>query len=365
MDKLIKRPDTKILGNSFELLPNALIIHGKPTEKSYEEAFRRLSLIETAQSWWWGDLANAREKHYGSLKELAEKYEKNYGSVRECQRVSKAYELSMRIDTLSFNHHQIAAAEDDRLEWLAKAEKGNWSCSELAKQIRLSKILPPPHEKYTPIITKADYIDWLPKQEQCDLLLTDPPYSTEISDIEIFASNWLPMALNKIKPTGRAYIFIGAYPKEIEAYLKIKTPKIVLSNILVWAYQNVIGPSSEFDYNLNWQAILYYRGLEVSKLECPILIEQFAVQNINAPDGRTGIRYSPWQKPAELAERFIRHSTRPGDLILDPFAGTGTFLLAATKFKRKAKGCDNSEDMVKIAIQRGCRASIRERRHED
>jgi len=56
--------------------------------------------------------------------DLAEKYEKNYGALRECQRVSKAYELSSRLDTLGFKHHQIAAAEDDRLKWLAKDYMG-------------------------------------------------------------------------------------------------------------------------------------------------------------------------------------------------------------------------------------------------
>jgi hypothetical protein len=127
-----------------------------------------------------------------------------------------------------------------------------------------------------------------------------------------------------------------------------------LANVMVWEYQNAIGPSSKLDYNLNWQAILYYRGPDAPELDCPILAEQFAVQQVNAPDGRTGIRYSEWQKPDELAERLIRHSAKPGHLVLDCFAGTGTFLLAAAKFKRIARGCDISQEMVDIAAKRGC-----------
>lgn len=309
----------QILGKNFSLQPNALIVKGKPTEAAYEEAFKLLSRIETAQGWWWGDLANAREKSYGSLKVLAEKYGKRMGSIAECQRVSKAYEVSMRIESLSFNHHQIAAALPDRMTWLRRAEKEGWTTAELAKQIRLAGILPPHFESFEPEIVKADCLAWIPKQDICDLLLTDPPYSTEISDIEAFAASWLPPALKKVKPTGRAYVFIGAYPIEIEAYLKINTNTMTLANVLVWAYQNTLGPSSDLDYNLNWQAVLYYRGPEAPKLDCPILIEQFSVQNVNAPDGRSGVRYSAWQKPDDLAERFIRHSTKPGDLVLDPF----------------------------------------------
>jgi len=42
----------KVLGDSFELMPNALVIHGKPTIQQYDEAFRRLAIIESASSWW-------------------------------------------------------------------------------------------------------------------------------------------------------------------------------------------------------------------------------------------------------------------------------------------------------------------------
>jgi site-specific DNA-methyltransferase (adenine-specific) len=56
----------------------------------------------------------------------------------------------------------------------------------------------------------------------------------------------------------------------------------------------------------------------------------------------------------ELAERFIRHSTKEGDTVIDPFACTGTFLLAAAKLGRLAKGCDISQENIEIAIQRGC-----------
>jgi hypothetical protein len=360
-----KQIGVKILGNSFELLPNALIVHGKPTIEEYDEAFRRLSLIESAESWWWGDLALARERDYpednpegrfkyGSLKELAERYGKDYNSLHVCQYVSSRYEVVTRITTLGWAHHRIAAPLEDRLEWLKRAEENHWTAAELAKQIRLSRILPPNFDGVPPTITPADYSIWLPKQPDCDLLITDPPYSTEIKDTENFAQDWLPLALAKVKPTGRAYIFIGAYPEELSAYLSVKTNNLTLANVLVWEYQNTIGPSSKLDYNLNWQAILYYRGPEAPPLNCPIMTEQFAVQEIDAPDGRTGIRYSEWQKPDELAERLIRHSTDPGQLVLDCFAGTGTFLLAAAKFKRIARGCDISKDMIDIAVKRGC-----------
>ena len=60
-----------------------------------------------------------------------------------------------------------------------------------------------------PIINQESYKTWLNNQPLCDLLITDPPYMTDVDDVETFAKEWLPLALSRIKPTGRAYICIG------------------------------------------------------------------------------------------------------------------------------------------------------------
>lgn len=204
-------------------------------------------------------------------------------------------------------------------------------------------------------ISHSRWEDWLPDQPACDLLLTDPPYATDVDDIQSFANAWLPFALGKVKPTGRAYVCIGAYPHELAAYLSIAPPDhMILSQVLVWTYRNTLGPTPKYDYKLNWQAILYYRGVDVPPLDAPEMLEQFSVQDINAPDGRQGDRWHAWQKPDKLAERFIRHATQPGDLILDPFAGTGTHLLAAARLGRRGHGCEINTDTFGIAIDRGC-----------
>ncbi len=203
-----------------------------------------------------------------------------------------------------------------------------------------------------PTVTVASWVDWLPNQDDCDLLLTDPPYMTDVADIGAFAQ-WLPVALAKVKPTGRAYVCVGAYPSELKAYLSLETP-IPLEQVLVWTYRNTLGPSPSHVYKLNWQAILYYKGPDAPELDCPKMVEQFSVQDINAPDGRLGDRYHAWQKPDELAERIIRHATKPGDLVLDPFCCTGTFLVAAAKLGRVGRGCDISAEHLVIAKERGC-----------
>lgn len=204
-----------------------------------------------------------------------------------------------------------------------------------------------------PCITLASWEQWLAEQPPCDLLLTDPPYSTDVEDIEAFAQAWLPLALSKVKSTGRAYVCIGAYPWEIQAYLSVQAC-LPVRQLLVWEYKNTLGPKPAREYKQNWQAILYFYGPDAPPLDCPLLTEQFSVQEINAPDGRQGNRYHAWQKPDNLAEQLIRHSTKPGDRVYDIFSGTGTFLLAAQRLGRIGLGCDIAEEMLAIAARRGC-----------
>ena len=62
---------------------------------------------------------------------------------------------------------------------------------------------------------------------------------------------------------------------------------------------------------------------------------------IVAPSARARLGY-PTQKPEELLERVILASSRPGDIVLDPFAGCGTTLVVADRLERPWVGIDIS-----------------------
>ena len=64
---------------------------------------------------------------------------------------------------------------------------------------------------------------------------------------------------------------------------------------------------------------------------------------------RTGY---PTQKPLALLERIIAASSNPDDVVLDPFCGCATALIAAEKLTRKWVGIDISEMAVKLVRQR-------------
>jgi len=62
----------------------------------------------------------------------------------------------------------------------------------------------------------------------------------------------------------------------------------------------------------------------------------------------------PTQKPVALLERILLASSNEGDLVLDPFSGSGTTLLAALRLRRHALGCELSIDYVSLSILRLC-----------
>ena len=60
----------------------------------------------------------------------------------------------------------------------------------------------------------------------------------------------------------------------------------------------------------------------------------------------------PTQKPLALLERIIQASSNPGDLVLDPFCGCATTLVAADRLQRKWAGIDLSPLAIKLVNER-------------
>lgn len=255
------------------------------------------------------------------------------------QQATPEMKEQLRTGEVSINQAYKAIRQEEKKEEIKAAKE------QIAEQFANTE---------TPYLHIGNGIGYKPK-EKYDLLLTDPPYSTDVDDINAFANSWIYNALDNVKDTGFAYVFIGAYPNELQAYLNASIPAHMnLEQVLVWTYKNTLGNNPKDRYKLNWQACLFFRGRNAPPLNCPLTEEQWAVQEINAPDGRAGDRYHAWQKPMDIAERFVRHSTNHGDTVFDPFACTGTFLLAAAKLGRKAYGFEINPDNAKIAIERGC-----------
>jgi site-specific DNA-methyltransferase (adenine-specific) len=72
---------------------------------------------------------------------------------------------------------------------------------------------------------------------------------------------------------------------------------------------------------------------------------------IVSPTGREKTGY-PTQKPEGLLRRFVQASSRPGDLCLDPFAGSGTLGAVAARLGRRYLLIDDNPEAVAVARRR-------------
>jgi DNA modification methylase len=70
-----------------------------------------------------------------------------------------------------------------------------------------------------------------------------------------------------------------------------------------------------------------------------------------APGARERLGY-PTQKPEALLERIVEAASNPGDLVLDPFLGSGTTAVVALRLGRAFVGCDRSPDAIAVTQAR-------------
>lgn len=84
-----------------------------------------------------------------------------------------------------------------------------------------------------------------------------------------------------------------------------------------------------------------------STIRYPTSVLDIPVVNNDDP-----IRIHPTQKPEELVSWFISTYTEPGDIVLDPAAGSGTTLVAAKRLGRRCLGYETDAAMVAKATKR-------------
>jgi len=250
----------------------------------------------------------------------------------------------------------IAAVKREAPELLPAMESGELTAHKAMQQVNAKKRKQREIQEtkeatsIKPVIALIDCMELLDSIEPIDLLIADPPYFTDGN-----FTDHISKYLAKVKQTGQAYVFLSADPQEVASYLAIDTHHLKIAQILVWNYNNTGQRQPLNRYNSNYQLCFYYRGPDAPDINRPADgKEQYACQTVNAPDGRIGDRYHEWQKPIELIERFIRNSSKEGDFVFDPFAGTGTTIIAAAKLGRKALGCDIDKRAIDICIERGC-----------
>lgn len=120
-------------------------------------------------------------------------------------------------------------------------------------------------------------------------------------------------------------------------------------NILVWCKTNPI-PFANNTFLPDIEYCLVCRE-EGTKLNNDISLKsKWYCSKTNLDD--KNLYSHPTIKPLELVRRHILHSTLPGDLVLDPFVGSGTTAVACKELQRDFIGFEINEDYYKIAVDR-------------
>ena len=215
-----------------------------------------------------------------------------------------------------------------------------------------------------------------------DLIVTDPPYYIEnlkedlkeqtirrSSRNSIFHAEWdssfknvdeyksfiikLLLEFKRVlKPKGQVYMFFSYHHVPwatiyLEEEFRFYKP-------LVWYKPDTmcIFPNQ---YGCNYENILWFRNKGkggVVKLHIGCKQRDVFVCNSTNAKYRKECGFHPTPKPKELVKTYIKNGSDEGDIILDPFMGSGTTAVACKETKRKFIGFEINPDYIKISDKR-------------
>jgi DNA modification methylase len=214
------------------------------------------------------------------------------------------------------------------------------------------------------------------KTGSVDLIVTDPPYNLkkdygnsidhkEWDEYEKFTEEWLHECNRVLKKTGSMYVFMGV--RFISTLFHMAEKEGLLFNgWIVWHYTQGMGrtkgfsprhedilyltKSDNFTFNLDKIRIpqKYFRKRNNMSGANPGDVWQFSHVHYSHPDRQN----HPTQKPTAVIERMIKASSNVGDIVLDPFVGSGTTCVIAKALDRKWIGFDLNPDYISMSRNR-------------
>src|SRR3954468_5623624 len=223
----------------------------------------------------------------------------------------------------------------------------------------------------TPLVTTPlfdlsvlDAVEWLRAQpsESIDLLVTDPAYeslekhravgtTTRLKHSKGSSNDWFTVfpnarfaelfaeAFRVLKRNTHFYLYCDAEtmfvarPEAERAGFKFWKP-------LVWDKKTI---GMGYHYRARYEFILFFEKGK-RRLNDLGIADVIAVPRIH--------RGYPAEKPAAVAEVLITQSSSPGDVIADPFMGSGSVGVAALRLGRRFRGTDLNQEAVRLTSDR-------------
>jgi modification methylase len=224
-----------------------------------------------------------------------------------------------------------------------------------------------------------------------DLVFADPPYNLQLentltrpdasvvdavdddwdkfasfADYDRFTRLWLAECRRVLKPNGTLFV-IGSYHNIFRVGAALQDLGFWLLNDIVWrkanpmpnfrgrrftnAHETLIWASRDAKakgYTFNYEA------LKAGNEDCQARSDWFLPLCTGAErlKDEAGGKAHPTQKPEALLARVIMAASNPGDIVLDPFFGTGTTGAVAKKLGRRFIGCERDVEYIAHATRR-------------
>ena len=234
----------------------------------------------------------------------------------------------------------------------------------------------------------TEFLRGLPA-ECAGLVLADPPYSVPkqfgpetirrtLEEWIEWCKEWLDEAVRVLSPYGNLMIY-SLHQSAAFLHVELHNKGLTYRRQIIWHYENGFSnykksPAAEYEVIL-WFA--KHKDSTFNPIRKPYKSEDRLRHKITKngklwvpnPEGRmegdvwniptlAGRRFSdekvkhPTQKPLTLCSRLVRHFSKPGELVVIPFVGSGSECVAARMHGRNFIGSEINPQYVEIAEQR-------------
>ncbi len=241
-------------------------------------------------------------------------------------------------------------------------------------------------------IVQGDCIDILSKipSKSVDLVFADPPYNLQLGGgltrpdqsvvdgvdhdwdkfdsfdaYDLFTHQWLSEARRILKDDGAIWV-IGSYHNIFRCGAILQDQGFWIQNDVIWVKSNPMpnfkgtrfqnahetliwaGKSQASKVTFNYDALKAFNEDKQMRSDWVIPL---CTGGERLKDG-AGKKAHPTQKPEALLNRILLATTKPGDLVVDPFSGTGTTAAAAKRLGRDFIGIERDETYLKLSRAR-------------
>ncbi|HNX88649.1 MAG TPA: site-specific DNA-methyltransferase [Paludibacteraceae bacterium] len=240
-------------------------------------------------------------------------------------------------------------------------------------------------------IYQGDCVELLNKipDNSVDLIFADPPYNLQLNgdlyrpdlskvdavddewdkfdsfgEYDQFTNQWLAECHRVLKPTGSIWV-IGSYHNIFRVGTALQNIGFWILNDIIWVKSNPMPNFKGTRFNNAHETLIWATKSKSSKFtfhyhSMKVMNDDLQMRSdwvIPICQGNerikvNGMKAHSTQKPEELLYRVLISSSNPGDVVLDPFSGSGTTAAVAKRLGRRYIAFERDEFYIRVARER-------------